>query len=61
MDCRERRSHARCVYLTQDTLRMGSTRINRRKNQIKNNNSKREVGNMDKRNVRTKRKFPMKY
>ena len=61
MDCRERESHARGVYPTQDTSRMGTamvkkeeeadTKIIVKEEEVDKNNSKRRVGNIEERNV----------
>ena len=40
MNCRERGSHARGVYLTQDTSRMGKVRMKQEEEANKNNRKK---------------------
>ena len=50
--------HTRCVYLTQDTSRMGHSKGEVRSRH--KNNSERGVRNMEGRNLGTKRKVPNK-
>ena len=54
---RERGSHARGVYRTQGTSRMGKARVRQNEETAGyQNNCKRVVRNLDERNVETKRK-----
>ena len=57
MDCRERGSHARGVYPTQDTSHMGTARV-KEEEEADKNNSQRVVGDMEESNVGTKGKRP---
>ena len=58
MDYRERGSHARGVYHTQDTPRMGTARVKQEEKKDTENNSKRVVRNLEERNVGKKEKSP---
>ena len=57
MNCRERGSHARGVYPTQYTSRMGTARVKQEVGADKRNNN-RGVRNLGERNVGTKGKSP---
>ena len=58
MDCRVRGSHARGVYPTQDTSRMGTARTKGKGKNRHRNNSKIVVRNLEERNVGTKENSP---
>ena len=54
MECKERGSHARAVYLTQGTSRMRTASV--KQEERHRNNSKRVVRNLEERNVDTTKK-----
>ena len=56
MDYRERGSHARSVYPTQYTSRMGTARV--KQEEETDENKARVVRNLEERNVGTKEKCP---
>ena len=58
MNCRERGSHARGVYPTQDTSRMRIARVKQKVRSGLQNNCKRVVRNMEENNVVMKGKSP---
>ena len=58
MGCRERGTHARGVYATQDTSRMGTAMVKQEEKNRHKNHSNRIVRNMEERNVGTKGKSP---
>ena len=57
MDCRERGSHARGVYPTQETSRIGRANVKHEKD-TETRIIARDLRNMEERNVGTKRKYP---